>query len=242
MWKNLDQFEAPSLRAGIRRLEGVVAQGIPYATTLIKEKYIVQSSLLEASRDPSGFFEIGDSDSSTANKQGTSRSVTGYLIILRHGKRGLMENLTEGMDQMIREAGQPYRDAQPVPVRDRLTDIFLGVFPKGRVRYEAGEAQNALLLAAMALRAYRLEKGSYPGSLDALVTGGYLSKVPRDPFGGADHALRCRRTESGFLLYSLGPDGKDDGGEPIDNPAAEGNARRNVMADSKGDVVAGVNF
>jgi len=34
--------------------------------------------------------------------------------------------------------------------------------------------------------------------------------VPADPFDGA--ALRYRRLEKGYVIYSLGSDGHDDGG------------------------------
>jgi len=42
-----------------------------------------------------------------------------------------------------------------------------------------------------------------------------LAQLPedfrRDPFSGGD--LRVVRTEAGWLIYSVGPDGVDDGGE-----------------------------
>ena len=71
--------------------------------------------------------------------------------------------------------------------------------------------------------------------LDALAPA-YLNHVPDDQFA-LQGALRYRRTKAGYVLYSVGPDGKDDGGRPIDSPKT----KSLVMEDSVGDIVAGVN-
>ncbi|MFA0768629.1 MAG: hypothetical protein OXFUSZZB_001957 [Candidatus Fervidibacter sp.] len=62
---------------------------------------------------------------------------------------------------------------------------------------------------AIALRLYRKERGRHPENLSALVPR-YLSSVPADPFDGKP--LRYRREGTGFRLWSIGPDRKDDGG------------------------------
>ena len=59
-----------------------------------------------------------------------------------------------------------------------------------------------------------------PKSLEEL-TPGYLTEVPPDPFDG--EPLRYARTDEGYVLYSIGEDGEDDGGkERIDGPTEEG--------------------
>jgi hypothetical protein len=67
-----------------------------------------------------------------------------------------------------------------------------------------------LAAAALAVERYRLARGSLPESLGQLVPG-YLAATPVDPFDGL--ALRFKRTDRGFILYSVGEDGKDDGGK-----------------------------
>jgi hypothetical protein len=42
----------------------------------------------------------------------------------------------------------------------------------------------------------------------------YLDEVPADPFDG--NPLRMSAKDGGVLIYSIGPDGKDDGGAPLD--------------------------
>lgn len=73
------------------------------------------------------------------------------------------------------------------------------------------DAKFRLLLMELALQWHRLEHGRNPATLDALVPK-YLPAVPQDPFSGK--VLVYRLTPQGCLLYSVGPDGKDDGGKP----------------------------
>jgi hypothetical protein len=42
-------------------------------------------------------------------------------------------------------------------------------------------------------------------------------------------------------LWSIGPDGIDNGGKPIINKNKKGRAHNLVFEDSRGDVVAGIN-
>ena len=90
-----------------------------------------------------------------------------------------------------------------------------GASPSVAVR---AETERALTLAAIAVKRYQLRHGAPPPSLEAL-TPEFLPALPYDPMSGK--AL-CYRLEpnGGFLLYSVGEDGKDDGGDP---GAASGN-------------------
>ncbi len=67
---------------------------------------------------------------------------------------------------------------------------------------------------AFALAAYRVDNGSYPEKLADLKPK-YVAEVPKDIFDDAD--LHYRRDSGGYLLYSVGPNGKDDGGRGRDD-------------------------
>jgi len=72
------------------------------------------------------------------------------------------------------------------------------------------ETRRRLLVAAIAIERYRLRRGSYPESLDSLAPE-WLASPPLDFMDG--RPFRYRRTEDGhFLLYSIGVDCTDDGG------------------------------
>ncbi|NIP25187.1 MAG: hypothetical protein GWN67_12710 [Phycisphaerae bacterium] len=57
---------------------------------------------------------------------------------------------------------------------------------------------------------YRLATGKLPDTL-AELTPTYLDAVVKDPFDGKD--LRYKKLETGFVVYSIGEDGNDDGGK-----------------------------
>lgn len=71
------------------------------------------------------------------------------------------------------------------------------------------EAELAATRAHLALRAYFVDHGALPQSLDALVPD-YLPAVPRDPFGGAPLRYSAERR----LVWSIGDDLRDEGGRP----------------------------
>jgi hypothetical protein len=75
---------------------------------------------------------------------------------------------------------------------------------------DMARAERDLALVGLALAAYRGERGEYPQNLPALVPG-YLKQVPNDVF--SDKPLVYRREGAGYVLYALGPNMTDDGGE-----------------------------
>ena len=79
------------------------------------------------------------------------------------------------------------------------------------------QAKTRLLICELALQQWRLEQGSEPKTLADLVPD-YLRAVPLDPYCGK--RLLYRPTDSGYQLYSVGPDGVDDGGKPMERMVA----------------------
>jgi len=67
------------------------------------------------------------------------------------------------------------------------------------------------LVTVVAIMRYAKEKGQYTVSLDELVAAGYLKELPMDPY--SDKPLIYKRTDDDFVLYSVGPNFTDDGGE-----------------------------
>lgn len=86
------------------------------------------------------------------------------------------------------------------------------------LRWRAAETQRALAVAAIALKRYERRHGRLPDTLEALVPE-FCVALPRDPVDG--QPLRYRRLpDGGFLLYSVGENGTDDGGDPTPARAA----------------------
>ena len=91
-------------------------------------------------------------------------------------------------------------------------------------RIATAETMRRLLVTAIALERYRLRNGTYPDSLGAL-TPAWLTGQPMDFMDG--QPLRYRRIADGrFLLYSVGLDCTDNGGQMRPPSAHVGNSGR----------------
>jgi hypothetical protein len=94
---------------------------------------------------------------------------------------------------------------------NRLEAMFLPAF--GAAARKFAHAQEAVDLAqvAIALERYRLAHSEYPESL-AVLSPQFIAKLPHDIIN--DQPLHYRRTSDGqFVLYSVGWNETDDGGE-----------------------------
>lgn len=103
-------------------------------------------------------------------------------------------------------------------LRNQLDDTIygslvgeVGILGTTTQRILSIEASRRMMIAAIALKRYQLRRGTWPAELKALVPE-FLSEIPKDPVDG--QPLRYRRNTDGtFLLYSIGSDYKDDGGD-----------------------------
>ena len=77
------------------------------------------------------------------------------------------------------------------------------------IKEAKGLAQVYSAQTALAVERFRLAHGTLPERLDALVPQ-FVSAVPADPFDG--QPLRYHRFERGYVIYSVGEDGEDNGG------------------------------
>lgn len=71
-------------------------------------------------------------------------------------------------------------------------------------------AQHRTARAGLAIERYRLAASKLPDTLAELIPT-YMDTVPQDPFDGKE--LRYKKLETGFVVYSIGEDGNDDGGK-----------------------------
>lgn len=100
------------------------------------------------------------------------------------------------------------------------------VFPGLRSVFQARDRAEADRRAACALVAatkQRLATGVLPQEPGAFA-GPVPFVMPTDPFAEGSKPLLMKRSDAGLVAYSVGPDGKDDGGPgPRDDEAEEGN-------------------
>jgi hypothetical protein len=127
----------------------------------------------------------------------------------------LKENVAAGGDPLeaALAPGKTAADRGKV-IGDILVTLLIPAVRKVQTAADRTDQQRQNLQLAFALAAYQRDKGAYPARLDAL-TPDYLAKVPQDQFSGK--ALIYRPADKGYLLYSVGVNGQDDGGRSYDD-------------------------
>lgn len=139
--------------------------------------------------------------------------------------------LTEIEDELTKvldDAPKSKNEAQSTAMTDIWVKLAVPAFRKAIDASDRAEQGERNLLIAFALAIYLIDEGSYPKSLGALAPK-YLDTLPKDLFTGKP--LVYRPNENGYLLYSLGPDGKDDEGRGLrDTPKGDDIAIRMPVA------------
>ena len=189
-WAAVARLNAPQARAAARRLEQIRRLHVPFSATLQEQKWFGQAALSERMRQRNWRFTLlrdlsdgGPCQALTSNPYCRDTGGASWAT-LASSKRSVMANYGRIMDAAIQNASLPYAAAaaafsQPADPYSAGLLSFLGEAP--RLWGTDADAQNALLLVTLALRAYELDHRAYPAALSALVPV-YLKAVPDDPF------------------------------------------------------------
>ncbi len=114
------------------------------------------------------------------------------------------------------QSGQEFmewEDGSPDNTLLGILNFSRPMFSKYFERVTHQQTQFLLGRLGLATAAYRSDHGKFPATLDALVPK-YITEIPLDPFSG--EPLKLKAIKGGLILYSVGKDGKDDGGMRID--------------------------
>ncbi len=131
------------------------------------------------------------------------------------------------LERMIAAAGKPMpqarnefdkvdtelgtlRNSKLGKVRYTLTALLLPAMSAALDAAARGNAMNDAVMTAIAIKRYRRDRGQIPKDLEQLVPD-FLKQVPTDPIDGKP--LRYVVKDSEYLLYSVGKNGVDDGGQ-----------------------------
>lgn len=147
-----------------------------------------------------------------------------------------MGNAGPARQQALDQVQQELKELAAVKgasVRYTMTLLLAPAFDACGQAVSRAEASRDATRMALAIERFRQEQGRLPTKLEEL-TPKYASSLPIDPFDGAP--LRYRADANGYLVYSVGGNGVDDGGadsesgQPLDvvvrvrhnEPAASG--------------------
>ncbi len=196
-------------RNGLKTLEGLVG-GTPKSSSFMDK---ITSFYFQAAID-------WDPSMRTANRWHDRLAKT-----MRVEDRSTRQKRLDELDKELKELTKKTRESMPQPLQlifgkesSKLVSEWVGNVLVGLMMPAVTKVQQARdrcdqlqanLYLAFALAAYRRDNGSYPKKLEALMPK-YVEKVPNDLFSGK--ALVYKPDEKGYLLYSVGVNGHDDGG------------------------------
>jgi hypothetical protein len=243
----IEHLDGPSAIRTASRLQQLLLERPSFADAMKEEKrFYLLSTLQDLKRRDAWGKPVR-----SAEGEGLAPETPGEKAleekIRRDGKQKALDDIAAYMDRIIAETSRPFsrRSSQsydpPAPFDSASTTLFEQAWTSALAR----QARTALLAALSGLHAYRMRHSSYPAKLQELVPR-YLRSVPEDPFADR-RPLLYRKSGASFLLYSVGPDGRDNGGTPIDNALStpgrpmNPSERRRIRLESRGDMVADVN-
>ncbi|HEV2474243.1 MAG TPA: hypothetical protein VGS41_16320 [Chthonomonadales bacterium] len=223
-WTVINHLDATDARKCLERLERIEQSRAPYVDSLVQEKLSGELALRHLFHIP-----------------WPGRLLEMLLDVIRglpYSKRQIYADYDRAMDACIQYSESPYEANWSITTGDPYADAFLPGVAQPYGTYDVNLSEERMLLTEMALRCYYLDHSRYPSRVEELV-GRYLQSRPYDPFRNGSQ-LTYRRTSSGYLLYSVGPDRVDHGGAwPHGRSASEERATYNMTAGRGYDLVAG---
>ncbi len=235
----VDKLDAKQARTAARRLDDLQRTRPSLAQTLTEDKHYAQSSWMET-------FKSKDWRSPKSLMAPEQLTIVDRFRLYTIPKQTIVDDVAASYEHDIANSRLPYlpkKSPLEFPA-DPFQEMF-GISNSLRFNDARDLAGDQLLMFRLALRAYRLDNGAYPPTLNALAPA-YLKTIPIDPFGGGQGWV-YKLAGPDYMLYSIGPDGKDDGGKAIPprRPGTKVPGRRQrlpyIMPDSLGDYVAGKN-
>jgi hypothetical protein len=147
----------------------------------------------------------------------------GYMLFLHPDKRqtyqatqelyDYWENLTiKTPGQIRKEQIDTEKETEQIIKGNILLEMLAPALGRVSEITHEKKAETHALLSILALMQYNNDNGLYPEKLQELITNGYLKELPMDSF--SDKPLVYKKTDDNFILYSVGYNFKDDGGEP----------------------------
>lgn len=232
MWGIVDRLDGKDCLAAAQRLQGQLSLHVAFNESLKEERWEYIAFEHEFSRQLGSIMASQlKKNPSMQNPRPAAWFARQYLL---QSQRNRIRKYFREMEPIIVQSRSPYATRPFLDVPRGESEF--GDINEGRFQDTSCQAQNVLLICALALRAYRLQHGTYPNSLEDLAPA-LLAAVPADPFT-LGKLQGYKRSGHSYVLYSAGPDLNDDAGKPI---YAWPGGRYQPRATSKGDIVAGVN-
>jgi type II secretory pathway pseudopilin PulG len=198
------------VRDGLSQLNGLAGpSGTPTQRSPFEEKFLTRSINWDpALKNINLFFDRIAAAVRITNRQAREQEMVAIESEIKAARQrsgeeaGSIRKVVMGPEQRGEMIG------------NTLIGLLLPAFQKIQQAADRIEQTNRNQHLALALAAYRADNGKYPAKLDELAPK-YLKSILSDLF--SSQPLIYRPTDSGYLLYSVGQNGQDDGGRWYDD-------------------------
>lgn len=200
-----------ALRTGIPMTDRQIEQNISFLNKTIAAMPSIQALLVRERDAAVGWVQVAVPQESEVLADAREQGGPGYRPDLPVITRQIREYYAAAM----RAAALPCAEALASGVPRPSDPIAAAVCDDSRVLVYGEHRLRAALLATrlcFAVRRYQEANRFAPRSLEAMVPS-FLSAVPADPISGKP--FRIRSEGERYLVYSVGPDGQDDGGMTV---------------------------
>ncbi|HEY2787103.1 MAG TPA: hypothetical protein VGJ05_19245 [Fimbriiglobus sp.] len=220
-------------RGGVGMLEGLSGGGNMEKPTAAELKGLTRIDWAPALRDGNKWYDRL-ADASRAKSRAEREKLLDQLeqdVKKLKKKTADSDNLAKLIAAKLgfpdKEVGQEINNA--------MISLLLPAVGKVMTAADRCEQTHRNLLIAFALATFHKDNGKYPSKLDELAPK-YLTSVPVDYFN--NKPLTYRVEGKGYVFYSVGPNGKDDGGRWInDDPPGDDLGVRMPLPGLKGNAL-----
>ncbi len=205
----INKLSAKDARIAATRLEKITSNYYPFVEIIRNERYTYMQAMKSA---------FSSASSTMPPPTSIQEAFDGFIGGIQTGF--MLSGLIADWNSELGYSARPYAEHvnSTTPSYGTLMQILAPVIRKTRFKYEYTLCTNQMLMLQLALRSCKATTGSYPTKLSDL-TPKYLKQLPSDRF--APTAIYFyKQTTKGYILYSIGADGKDDKGKAIPRPSA----------------------
>ena len=247
----IGHLSAPAAKRGARRIEKLLANRWTLDQALAEDKTRARRDWLDYFALPEWRTYFVRNCDWASTTWGTEPLTWKQRVLIRFtSEHQIISDLDIVYARAIADARVPYAMANEtaIPTGNPFIDITYSYLARRNFSSARALVADRVTMLRLALRAHQLEHGAPPPNLQALVPN-YINAVPADPFGKGE-ALRFQTDGKTYELWSIGPDGIDNGGTPIPWFKGRKNVKRHadererlpfINDDSLGDYVAGRN-
>lgn len=163
--------------------------------------------------DKDGEAEARSKETFPRHRAVTLRAIGYYDLDLRHFLGAMATNIlfaSRPPPYCLSAAGYSARAGEEAKRRNHLVTGAVSSLGGAVVQEVEAVAHQRMALTCLQIEKFRNASGHLPEELDELDSDFFLSDTVDDPFTGLE--LNYRRTEAGYVIYSVGRDREDNGG------------------------------